>query len=93
MLNPSGEQNPKLISILPEVSMWHAPTLILHGEEDLVVSVQQANLLRESLEAGKKPYRFIRYVIVGIGCRRKMSAARQQRFSQKTPDRRATIGV
>src|SRR5215471_4208335 len=28
MLNPSGQPNPKLISILPEVSMWHAPTLI-----------------------------------------------------------------
>ncbi len=34
MLNPSGEQNPKLISILPEVSTWHAPTLVLHGGED-----------------------------------------------------------
>ena len=61
MLNPSGQQNPKLISILPEVSLWHAPTLILHGEEDLLVSVQQANLLSESLEAAKKPYRFVRY--------------------------------
>jgi dipeptidyl aminopeptidase/acylaminoacyl peptidase len=61
MLNPSGQQNPKLISILPEVPMWHAPTLILHGEEDRVVSVQQANLLSESLEAAKKPYRFVLY--------------------------------
>ena len=61
MLNPNGEQNPKLISILPEVSMWHAPTLILHGEKDLLVSVQQANLLRDSLEAANKPYRFILY--------------------------------
>ena len=41
--------------------MWHAPTLILHGEEDPVVSVQQANLLSESLEAAKKPYRFVLY--------------------------------
>lgn len=61
MLNPSGQPNPKLISILPEVSMWHAPTLILHGEEDPVVSVQQANLLSESLEAAKKPYRLVLY--------------------------------
>ena len=37
------------------------PTLILHGEEDFLVSVQQANLLSESLEAAKKPYRFVRY--------------------------------
>lgn len=61
VLNPSGEQNPKLISILPEVPTWHAPTLVLHGEKDLLVSVQQANLLRDSLEAAKKPYRFILY--------------------------------
>jgi dipeptidyl aminopeptidase/acylaminoacyl peptidase len=61
MLNPSGQQNPKLISILPEVPMWHAPTLILHGEEDRLVSVKQANLLSESLEAAKKPYRLVLY--------------------------------
>jgi dipeptidyl aminopeptidase/acylaminoacyl peptidase len=61
MLNPSGEQNPKLISILPEIPTWHAPTLILHGEKDFLVSVQQANLLRDSLEAAKKPYRYVLY--------------------------------
>ena len=61
MLNPSGEKNPKLISILPEVSTWHAPTLVLHGGKDSLVSVQQANLLRDSLEAAKKPYRFVLY--------------------------------
>jgi dipeptidyl aminopeptidase/acylaminoacyl peptidase len=61
MLNPSGEPNPKLISILPEVPTWHAPTLVLHGEKDALVSVQQANLLRDSLEAAKKPYRFVLY--------------------------------
>jgi dipeptidyl aminopeptidase/acylaminoacyl peptidase len=61
MLNPSGEKNPKLISILPEVPTWHAPTLVLHGEKDLLVSVQQANLLRDSLDAAKKPYHFVLY--------------------------------
>jgi dipeptidyl aminopeptidase/acylaminoacyl peptidase len=61
MLNPSGEQNPKLISILPQVPTWHAPTLLLHGGKDLLVSVQQANLLRESLEVSDKPYRFVLY--------------------------------
>ena len=61
LLNPNGEENPKLISILPEVSTWHAPTLLLHGGEDWLVPVQQANLLRDSLEAAKKPYRFILY--------------------------------
>jgi dipeptidyl aminopeptidase/acylaminoacyl peptidase len=61
MLNPTGEENSKLISILPEVSTWRAPTLVLHGGEDALVSVQQANLLRDSLEAAKKPYRFVLY--------------------------------
>jgi dipeptidyl aminopeptidase/acylaminoacyl peptidase len=61
MLNPAGENNPKLLSILPEVSTWHAPTLVLHGREDFLVSVQQANLLRNSLDAAKKPYRFVLY--------------------------------
>jgi dipeptidyl aminopeptidase/acylaminoacyl peptidase len=61
ILNPNGEENPKLISILPEVSTWYAPTLVLHGGRDSLVSVQQANLLRESLEAAQKPYRFVLY--------------------------------
>ena len=61
LLNPGGEQNPKLISILPEVSTWHAPTLVLHGGKDSLISVQQANLLRDSLEAAQKPYRFVLY--------------------------------
>jgi dipeptidyl aminopeptidase/acylaminoacyl peptidase len=41
--------------------MWYAPTLVLHGEKDSLVSVQQANLLRDSLDAAKKPYRFVLY--------------------------------
>ena len=61
MLNPNGEQNPKLISILPQVPTWRAPTLVLHGGKDLLVSVQQANLLSESLEGANKPYRFVLY--------------------------------
>jgi dipeptidyl aminopeptidase/acylaminoacyl peptidase len=61
LLNPSGEENPKFVSILPEVSTWYAPTLVLHGGKDSLVSVQQANLLRESLEAARKPYRFVIY--------------------------------
>ncbi|HUK42651.1 MAG TPA: prolyl oligopeptidase family serine peptidase [Candidatus Acidoferrales bacterium] len=61
LLNPSGEPNPKLMNILTQVPTWHAPTLVLHGEKDSLVSVQQATLLRDSLEAAKKPYRFIVY--------------------------------
>ncbi|HEX7230601.1 MAG TPA: prolyl oligopeptidase family serine peptidase [Candidatus Binatia bacterium] len=61
LLNPSGEANPKLINILPEVPRWYAPTLVLHGEKDSLVSVRQAYLLSESLEAAKKPYRLVLY--------------------------------
>jgi dipeptidyl aminopeptidase/acylaminoacyl peptidase len=61
MLNPNGEENPKLISILPQVSTWRAPTLLLHGGKDSLVSVQQAHLLRDSLEAAHKRYRFVLY--------------------------------
>ena len=61
MLNPTGEENPKLISILPEVSTWPAPTLILHGEKDFLIPVKQATLLRDSLEAAKKPYHLVLY--------------------------------
>jgi dipeptidyl aminopeptidase/acylaminoacyl peptidase len=61
LLNPSGEQNPKLMSTLAEVPTWRAPTLVLHGEKDFLVSVEQAFLLRDSLETAKKPYRFVLY--------------------------------
>jgi dipeptidyl aminopeptidase/acylaminoacyl peptidase len=61
MLNPTGEENSKLISILPEVSTWSAPTLVLHGEKDFLIPVKQATLLRDSLELAKKHYRFVLY--------------------------------
>jgi dipeptidyl aminopeptidase/acylaminoacyl peptidase len=34
---------------------------VLHGEKDSLVPVKQATLLRDSLEAAKKPYRFVLY--------------------------------
>ena len=61
LLNPTGEENSKLISILPEVSTWRAPTLVLHGEKDFLIPVKQATLLRDSLEIAKKHYRFVLY--------------------------------
>ena len=57
-LNPNGEVNPHLFSILPEVSDWKAPTLILHGGNDQLVPANQAYLLRDRLDALKKPYHF-----------------------------------
>jgi Serine hydrolase (FSH1) len=80
MLNLSGQQNPKLISILPEIPTRHAPTLVLHGEKDLLVSVQQANLLRDSLEAARTSF-FI--PIRGIACRRRTSEKNPPFFLRK----------
>lgn len=57
-LNPNGETNPHFFSVLPEVSDWKAPTLILHGGNDQLVPTNQAYLLRDRLEALGKPFRF-----------------------------------
>lgn len=61
MLNPSGDPDAKLFSVIPEVSKWRAPTLILHGLQDALIPVDQAILLGESLEAAKKPYQIVLY--------------------------------
>lgn len=61
MLNPNGDENPKLLSLLPEASKWHAPTLILHGEQDMVIPVNQSLLLRDQLKAAGVPYRLVLY--------------------------------
>ena len=92
MLNPDGVKNPKLISILPEVPTWHAPTLVLHGEEDFLVSVEQANLLSESLEAAKKPYRLVLYPHSGHYLPSEgTSEERSPPFSKKSPDQPAVL--
>jgi dipeptidyl aminopeptidase/acylaminoacyl peptidase len=57
MLNPNGDPHPKFFSILPAVSSWKAPTLILHGVEDSLVPVNQTQLLRAALDLAKTPYR------------------------------------
>jgi dipeptidyl aminopeptidase/acylaminoacyl peptidase len=65
MLNPSGEENPKLPSILPDVATWHAPTLVIHGELEVLVFVQQAYLLRDALKATNIPYELVIYPYYG----------------------------
>ena len=59
MLNPDKEPEPKLHSVLSEVSKWQAPTLILHGSQDSLIPVVQAKLLSDSLAAAKKPYQMV----------------------------------
>ena len=51
MLNPNGAADPKLLNLLGEGSKWRAPTLLLHGEQDNLIPVNQSLLLRDQLKA------------------------------------------
>lgn len=59
LLNPDGDTAPKLQNFLPETERWSAPTLILHGTEDGMIPVSQANLLRDQLRSFGKPHRLV----------------------------------
>ncbi len=59
LLNPNGDAAPKLQNYLPETERWSAPTLILHGTEDGMIPVSQANLLRDQLRSFGKPHRLV----------------------------------
>ncbi len=59
LLNPNGDAAPKLQNFLPETERWSAPTLILHGTEDGMIPVSQANLLRDQLQSFGKPHRLV----------------------------------
>ena len=51
MLNPNGDASPKLLNLLNGESKWRAPTLLLHGEQDNLIPVNQSLLLRDQLKA------------------------------------------
>lgn len=51
LLNPNGDHNPRLANYLAEMSNWQTPTLILHGERDSLIPVNQSVLLRDRLTA------------------------------------------
>ena len=61
LLNPSGDPNPKFMNLLDGASKWRAPTLILHGEQDKLIPVNQALSLRDRLKAAGTPYRLVLY--------------------------------
>jgi dipeptidyl aminopeptidase/acylaminoacyl peptidase len=61
LLNPNGDSNPKLVSFLGDVSRWRAPTLILHGERDSVIPVNQSLLLRDQLKAAGTRHQLVLY--------------------------------
>jgi dipeptidyl aminopeptidase/acylaminoacyl peptidase len=58
-LNPNRRHNPAFFSVLPEVSEWTAPILILHGGQDSLIPASQASLLQERLKALGKPHRAV----------------------------------
>jgi dipeptidyl aminopeptidase/acylaminoacyl peptidase len=51
ILNPEGDADPKLFNLLAEGAKWRVPTLILHGEQDQIIPVNQARLLRDRLQS------------------------------------------
>src|ERR1051326_2837508 len=59
VLNPNSEADPKLFNVLPEVSRWGAPTLVLHGAKDPLLPVNQAEMLDRSLKAVQLPHRTV----------------------------------
>jgi dipeptidyl aminopeptidase/acylaminoacyl peptidase len=61
LLNPNGDANPKLVSFLGEASRWRTPTLILHGEQDNVIPVNQSLLLRDQLKAAGIRHQLVLY--------------------------------
>jgi dipeptidyl aminopeptidase/acylaminoacyl peptidase len=61
ILNPKGDANPKLFNLLAEGAKWTVPTLILHGEQDQVIPVNQARLLRDRLKSAGVYHQLVVY--------------------------------
>jgi pimeloyl-ACP methyl ester carboxylesterase len=93
MLNPSGEQNPKLISILPQVATWHAPTLLLHGGKDLLVPSNKRISYANPSRSPTNLTASFSIPITAIDCRSKTSEEKPPPFSRKPPDRRAVLAL
>jgi dipeptidyl aminopeptidase/acylaminoacyl peptidase len=61
ILNPNGDANPKLFNLLADGAKWTVPTLILHGEQDQVIPVNQARLLRDRLKSAGVYHQLVVY--------------------------------
>ncbi len=61
ILNPKGDANPKLFSLVGEGAKWRVPTLILHGEQDQIIPVSQALLLSERLRSSGVYHQLVVY--------------------------------
>ena len=79
MLNPNHDANPKLFSLIGDGSRWRVPTLILHGQQDKLIPVNQAVLLRDWLKAGGTDSHLVVYPDHGHFLPR--ASVREQTFS------------
>lgn len=61
ILNPKGDANPKLFNLLADGAKWTVPTLILHGEQDQVIPVNQAKMLRDRLKSAGVYHQLVVY--------------------------------
>jgi dipeptidyl aminopeptidase/acylaminoacyl peptidase len=61
ILNPQGDANPKLFNLLADGAKWTVPTLILHGERDQVIPVNQAKMLGERLRSARVYHQLVIY--------------------------------
>lgn len=59
MLNPNGDERPKLFNLMADATSWRVPTLILHGAQDTLIPVNQATLLRDRLSAAGTVHRLV----------------------------------
>lgn len=57
--DPGTRENFARISVLSYVRNLEAPILVIHGDEDTVVPITQARMLREALRQEKKNYEFL----------------------------------
>jgi dipeptidyl aminopeptidase/acylaminoacyl peptidase len=61
ILNPKGDANPKLLNLLSDGAKWTVPTLILHGERDQVIPVNQAKMLGDRLRSAGVYHQLVIY--------------------------------
>jgi dipeptidyl aminopeptidase/acylaminoacyl peptidase len=61
ILNPKGDADPKLFNLLADGAKWKVPTLILHGERDQVIPVNQAKMLSDRLESAGVYHQLVVY--------------------------------
>jgi dipeptidyl aminopeptidase/acylaminoacyl peptidase len=80
MLNPNGEATPKLLNLLDEGSKWRAPILIVHGEQDKLVPVNQSLLLSDRLKAAGTSHQLALYPDYGHFVPRAMVRERALNF-------------